>query len=340
MHNPFHVPFCWTLTNIPPKSFTPESMVRMAFHDATDTLPKSTKAGWARFGPRRLFHYAVDIMEKVAKVAPEAAKAQWSQVIFVEALGKAMCHRKRGGDPDNPDNSGYILWRTDAKRFVRYESLKAMIVGVNIHQKLSLPTRKRKEMGQFNFAEVETDDRNNFFRYINVNNAPTQVNDILFGRIFMCINKTHPEEECKTNNPSWKMQYPNITTRAAINLGTFWPTTKSFLDAFRDFQKKKLKKDYWDKRPYLVNESSWAYPNNGSIYPFLYPDDVEYEMDGYLALGNNTKAVMFALQGYITENFLLWMVRMKKYYSEVAKKQPHSREVFQCHAFDKKSKRH
>jgi hypothetical protein len=287
-------------------------MVKIAFHDTTDTLPNSSQGGWAKFGVRRLFHYAVDIMAKVYPEADSVKKVLWAEDSFIEILGRAMQGRRTG-----EDTSAMILWRTDDKRCIRYEHLKAMIVGNNIHSASVLPSRKRKITTSFDFPQVEDSNRpkDTFFKWLVIRKGEYQLNDILFGRICFCISKKFPENK-NANVPSWKAYYSNIRMVKAVNLGLIWDTSRRFEKALKEYQKKIVLKKV-DRSACEVNSGSWRYPPSGGIYPFSYLADDEAEMDQYLASGNYVKAIEFALKGYLTESFLAWLVEMKIYYNSV-----------------------
>jgi hypothetical protein len=304
-------------------------MVKTAFHDTTDTLPVATKGGWAKMGVRRLFHYAIDIMAKVYAKADSSKKDFWKQDRFIEGLGRALQPRRVADD-----TSPFILWRTDEKRCIRYEHLKAMIVGGNIHRRTILPTRKRKITTSFDFCEVEDSNRprDTFFKWLGQSKGTYQLNEILLGRICFCIWQKHTVGK-NHNNPNWKVFYPYIRTEMGLNLGIFWETTYRFEKAMKEFHKRKsIEKGKLDRGACELNSGSWRYPPSGGIYPFEYSTDVEAEMDMYLDSRNSTKAIEFALAGHLTERFLKWMVAMKTHYNSIRGSGDNDKALFLKHA--------
>lgn len=283
------------------------TMVKIAFHDTTDTLPENTKSAWARFGARRLFHYAVDIMHQVYLSADQGRKKEWSEATFIESVGQGMKQRSHAPEP-----GGYILWRTDDRRFIRYEYLKAMIVDEHIAARGSLPTAAAVTSGSFVFREVEETSRDVFFKFLGPFGDKYQLNELLFGRICLCIQSKYPGHSNR-NSPAWKQYYPQIQTERGINLGIFWASTNKFESAMKEFQKK-FNKGMFDREACSVNLPYWRYPPDGGIYPFSYPAEVEVEMDSYLEEENSAAAIKFASKGNITESFLQWLVSLKSKY--------------------------
>jgi hypothetical protein len=258
---------------------------------------------------RRLFHYGVDIALKVNKVAAQGNKGRWSEASFTEAMGRAITSRGRGND-----GSGFIMWRTDEKRFIRYENLRAMIVAPEIHRSTALPTKKRKLEGCFSFGTEKRvkGSYDQFFRWIWGGGQQTHLNHILMGRICDCIHQKYPDKKHPNHLP-WKEHYTDIMTDEEINLGIFWVNCEVFVTTMTEFRKSKYNKGAYDKAACMVNQAHWTYPPEGGIFPFLYPEWVETKMDGYLYVNNSKAAIAFASQGYLTEHFLQWLAEMKQY---------------------------
>ena len=298
------------------------TMVSMAFKDSTNTLPSKAKGGWVKVISRLLFHYGVNICFNVAEAASDqVTKDRWSESKFIEAVGAAMKYRRRSEE----DESSFIIWRTHKTRGIKYENLKAMIVADNIHQPSSLPTRKRKRTTCFEFGENPVTNvvhqRDSFFMWLKPSSSRVQLNDILFGRMYLSIEHKHPATSGHHNCPPWKEFYRTISTSKGVNLAKLWSSQTSCEKAFQEFLKK-VKANRFPRVACAINQSNWSYPSGGGIYPFQYTAEVERDMKDYLSTGNTLRAMEYALQGYITDTFLEWMVSMKDYYTHLQNSGP------------------
>jgi hypothetical protein len=290
-----------------------ETVVKTAFLDTTDTLKSGAKGGWSKFGPRRLLHYAIQMMSMICEAADSSSKkALWEEVFFVKNLCRGM--QRRGNHPD----SRPILWKTCPTRFIRYEQLKPQIIG-NMLAGNDLPTcnkRKRNADGgspAFDFVATKL-KRDNFFRWLYVKGQGPLLNNILIGRFILGIKAKF--ESKNANLPAWQERYSYIATKGKLNLGNFWTSTRQFEQAVKDFIKQKHLLDPEKVKRYKVNKINWGYPGDGSgfgpIHLFSYPEQVEDRMNKHLEGREWEKAIIYAQQGFLTDKFLSFLILLKK----------------------------
>jgi hypothetical protein len=299
----------------------------MAFLDKTDTLKANVKVGWAKFGPRRLFHYVLQMMSLICDQAENDKKHLWEQSPFIQRLMDSMHVRSSSTQPtDIPGPKRYILWKTDPSRFIRYGRLRPVIVG-NLNASHDLPTKKQRLSRAstiFDFSEEETGERDGFFKWIHANNTDKngrdpQLNNLMLGRIVVGISDKY--QPVNKNSPAWREHYHFLKLKKKLNLGVFWESTDKFKKAIMEFRRKvtvlpaQVEQTGNTKR-YRANSTLWEYrggaTGHGPIYLFIYPATVEATMDGHLKKGNWIKAILYAQQGYLTENFLSFLIKAKK----------------------------
>jgi hypothetical protein len=292
-------------------------MVRIAFKDSTNTQDNKWNGGWAKCIGRRLFHCAVNICFSVANATNDTnSKVFWSESSFVKATARAMKHRRRSADDESP----FIMWRTDHERGVRFDNLKAMLVDDNIHQRSSLPARKRKASDCFEFEKVKPppgDTRDMFFSWLKPNKVTHQLNDVIFGRIHLAVYKHFSVETESRNSPHWKVQCKNIKTQRSMKLSQLWTSQTSFENNFREFNKKKMKTNNCPQDQCRLNEVQWGCPNSGGICLFAHPNETEGVMNELLSQNNHKEAILHACEGHMTENFLVWLLEMRVFYEKL-----------------------
>jgi hypothetical protein len=288
-------------------------MVFTAFHDTTDTLPANSKGGWSKMGVRRLFHAACDLMFKVAEAANEpSVKKRWSEATFVLCMGTSMKYRAGGND-----SSHQILWRTDNKRLLRWDQMSPQIVGEHVHQRETLPTlANRRSCFVFQTAPDKRTDA--FFRWLAPNVGTStrdfQLNHIILGRINEAIVRKFPKPG-KVNVSQWRTHYKNISTPSRHNLGDLWMNERKFDGAFEEYIRKPRKMSDDNFRACRVNDRLWTFRNDGAWNLFQYALGDEERMDQHLQSGNYGAAILFAMEGFITDNFLEWLIETKQKYN-------------------------
>lgn len=298
-----------------------EKVIITAFLDRTDTLKSNSKGGWSKFGPRRLFHYAIQLISKIQDAADDAKKGLWDETKFVEVFTESMDSRST-----LEDTTYSILWRTCPSRFIRYDHLAPMIVG-NLSGSNDLPTsNKRKRSPElrtiFDFVDHRAPGRRDtFFRWIHrKEGGGPQLNNLLIGRIVYGIESKF--EGKNANSPAWQERFHDITLKTKINLGHFWADPHQFESAVRQF--KKSKKTHHDLCRYKVNERNWAYRGDGGgggpIILFSYTPEVEDTMDKLLSKQLWEKALVYAQMGYLTESFLNFLIQLKISHATLLKK--------------------
>jgi hypothetical protein len=294
---------------------TSDKIVKIAFLDLTDTLPNNGKGPWHKYGPRRLVHYGYDIITKICAAASSETKVLWEESKFIHVLALGMKSRSPNS-PTAPDKRN-ILWRTDERRFIRYDRLVPMIVGNNL-QTSALPMKRKRFDNPFDFSEdrEKGGDRDMFFRYLHFGTDGPQLNQILLGRMVTGIYDKYPEPS-HPNLPQWKEHFQSLKTQRHINFGIFWDARFLFEGTVRDFVKanKAKKWDKWKSR-FEINKDKWKYPSSGELHFFSYPNEVEVDMDRLLTKHNKKKAIEKAEMGFLTENFLLWLVKMREYHKK------------------------
>jgi hypothetical protein len=299
-----------------------ETVMKIGFKDTTDTLKETDNSQWGKFGPRRLLHYICQLLRDVWLVALPRKKDFWEESYFLQILATRMEMRSGGG----PEETRYILWKTDEERFVRYDRLRPMIVSMTQEP---LPTaNKRRRIDNTTFAFIDgKKGKNQFFRWMSLGGV--QLNDILFGRILMGIHHKFPQSENK-NLLSWKLHYRNIKTKKSLNLGIFWHSLERFLDNGKEFTKTsndKMNESMVAR--YKANQDNWKYHSDGAIDLFTYPRSVEARMNLYLSSEASWReAIMYAQEGYMTETFLKWLVAKKVIYNLGEPKEAKAKEQF------------
>jgi hypothetical protein len=259
------------------------------------------------------------MMAMVHAEAPEGLKTHWEESKFVQRLMESMHYRCS----TRTERTRYILWKTDVERFIRYESLRPQIVG-NLNASCDLPARKRQCLPRtaFDFKEEETEKkRDGFFKWMRGSPTAPQLNTIILGRIVAGIEDKYESDPPNKSSPAWRDRYLDICMKHDINLGEFWDSTRLFVCAVVEFKRIKTLKPglQGNSRMYRANQAMWGYPGSaaghGPIRLFIYPQPVEDEMDGYLVQRNWTKAVMMAQEGFLTENFLKFLVKAKHFHT-------------------------
>jgi hypothetical protein len=191
-----------------------------------------------------------------------------------------------------------------------------------------LPTAKKRRITNtaFRFTDGKSGE-NMFFRWMST--GEVQLNDILFGRILMGIHCKFPQGNNK-NVLSWKTHCNNIKTKKNLNLGVFWHSLERFLENGKDFTKKKNNKfEESLAARCLVNKHNWKCHVGGDMDLFSYPKSVELLMDSHLSSEDRWRdAVLHAQEGFVTENFLHWLIGMKHHCNEGEPKDPLEKQKF------------
>lgn len=241
----------------------------------------------------------------------------------MEVLATSMEKRTGHSSPD----TRFIIWKTDGKRFLRWESLRPMIVD-KVQGFSNLPTRKRRRLSTATFQFTPgRGGRNVFFRWIGTS-GQIQLNDIIFGRIFLGIAEKYPQGTNK-NSPPWKTHYTSIKTKKDLNLGLFWHCEQNFMNYAKEFSKRSNHKlDPPLEEIYRVNQPNWLYLAEGDILLFSYTKQVEDTMNSYLSAKDWEQALLYAQKGYLTENFLVYLQSLKKLYNLIPADDPNGKQTF------------
>ena len=292
----------------------------MAFLDTSDALSDNIKGGWAKFGTRRLFHYACDIIHKTSMVAPEDNMRYWQESKFFKMLVVAMKSRSS----ERLHDTRYILWKTDQQRFIRFDRLKVMIIGIKANS--SLPTKLKiiEDTFDFTFLDKDVTGVDYFFRHLGTSGT-AQLNDVLFRRIYDGIHSKFTERKNK-NTPQWKEYLPNVKTKKGLNLGLLWSSQAKLGNAFQNYTKKTKKKEV--EHP---NKARWKYTAEDEIYLFIYAPEEEKKMKELLSMESHKAAIEYATKGYMTESFLEWLLQMRTFYKANYDK-PKAGDLLRAHA--------
>ena len=246
----------------------------------------------------------------VRDAADDAHKDFWDETNFIEILSSSMASRSTIA------SARPTAWKTRPTRFTRHDQFRPLIVG-NLKSCHDLPTNnKRKRISEsrtvFDFVERTSGGRNTFFRWIHrTEGGGPQLNNILLGRIVTGIESKFKGKN--KNAPAWQERCHDITLKQKLNLGHFWSDTRAFEQAVREFRK--AKQSALALATHCANQNNWRCrgdgQGHGGIELFMHPIVVEQTMDRHLELKRWEKALVHSQNGFLTENFLSFLIQLK-----------------------------